>query len=179
MKFVQWALAVVGAIALTVVLVGLVLPSTFSVERTVDIKAPPRKIYDYIVEPKQWTRWSVWTKRDPDMRITYSGPPFGMGAKWSWVSKSEGSGSMQFTKVEPDKRVEYSLFFPDFGMRSTGALAIEPAGERTRVTWSTSGDVGPNPLKRYLAVMMDRMVGPDFEAGLENLKALAESKPQS
>jgi len=27
--------------------------------------------------------------------------------------------------------------------------------------------------------MMDRMVGPDFEAGLENLKALAESKPQS
>ena len=72
MKFVQWALAIVGAIALTIVLVGLVLPSTFSVERTVDIKAPPRKIYDYVVEPKQWTRWSVWTKRDPDMRITYS-----------------------------------------------------------------------------------------------------------
>jgi len=34
--------------------------------------------------------------------------------------------------------------------------------------------VGGNPLKHYLAMMMDRMVGPDFEAGLANLKALAE-----
>jgi len=178
-KILQWTLAVVGAVVLLVVLVGLVLPSSFAVERTVEIKAPARTIYDYIVEPKQWTKWTVWSKRDPDMRITYSGPPFGMGAKWSWVSKSEGTGSMQLTRVEPDKRVEYSLFFPEFGMRSTGAIAIAPAGERTRVTWSTAGDVGPNPLKRYLAVLMDRMVGPDFEAGLENLKALAESKPAS
>ena len=117
MKFLQWALAIVGAVALVLVLVGLVLPSGFAVERSIVIDAPARTIYDYVVEPKQWTRWSVWTKRDPDMRITYSGPPFGIGAKWSWVSKSEGTGSMQFTKVEPDKRVEYSLFFPDFGMR--------------------------------------------------------------
>ena len=179
MKFLQWALAIVGAVALAVVLVGFVLPSKFSVERSIEIRAPARTIYDHIVEPKQWAKWSVWTRRDPDMRITYSGPPFGMGAKWSWVSKSEGTGSMQFTRVEPDKRVEYALSFPDFGMKSTGALAIEPAGERMKVTWTNSGDVGPNPLKRYLAVLMDRMVGPDFEAGLANLKALAESKPAS
>jgi uncharacterized protein YndB with AHSA1/START domain len=178
-KILQWTLAVVGAIVLAVVLVGLVLPSTFAVERTVEIKAPARTIFDYIVEPKQWTKWTTWSKRDPDMRITYSGPPFGLGAKWSWVSKTEGTGSMQFTKVEPDQRVEYALVFPDFGMRSSGAIAIAPAGERTRVTWTQKGDVGPNPLKRYLAVMMDRMVGPEFEAGLENLKALAESKPKS
>ena len=179
MKIVQWTLAVIGAIALVVVGAGLFIPSSFSVQRSIEINAPPKKIYDLIVEPKKWQQWSVWTQRDPNMRITYSGPPFGMGAKWSWVSKSEGSGSMQLTRVEPDKRVEYSIFFPEFGMRSTGAIAIAPAGERTRVTWSTAGDVGPNPLKRYLAVMMDRMVGPDFEAGLENLKALAESKPAS
>ena len=173
----QWALAVLGAVVLVIVLVGLVLPSTFAVERSIEIKAPARTIYDYIVEPKQWTKWSVWTQRDPQMRITYSGPPFGMGAKWSWVSKSEGTGSMQLTRVEPDRRVEYALALADFGMKSVGALAIEPAGERLKLTWTTSGDVGPNPLKRYLAVMMDRMVGPDFEAGLANLKALAESKP--
>ena len=47
-------------------------------------------------------------------------------------------------------------------------------GNATRVTWTNNGDVGGNPVKHYLAVMMDRMVGPDFEAGLANLKALAE-----
>src|SRR6185369_16943391 len=169
MKFVQWTLAVIGSIALLLVAAGFFLPSGFSVQRSIEIEAAPRKIYDLIVEPKRWKDWSVWTRRDPDMRITYSGPPFGMGAKWSWVSKSEGSGSMQFTRVEPDKRVEYALSFPDFGMRSSGALAIEPTGDRVKVTWTATGDVGPNPLKHYLAAMMDRMVGPDFEAGLANL----------
>jgi hypothetical protein len=57
-------------------------------------------------------------------------------------------------------------------MKSTGALLGPQQGDA--VTWSNSGDVGANPLKHYLAAGMDRMVGPDFEAGLANLKALAE-----
>ena len=176
MKIIQWTLAVIGAIALLVVGVGFLVPSGFSVQRSIEINAAPKKIYDLIVEPRKWQEWSVWAKRDPNMRITYSGPPFGMGAKWSWVSKSEGSGTMEFTRVEPDRAVEFALFFPDFNMRSTGALRLEPAGNATRVTWTNSGDVGANPLKHYLTLMMDRMVGPDFEGGLANLKAIAEKQ---
>ena len=176
MKFVQWTLATIGALVLLIVAVGFFLPSAFSVQRSIEINATPKKVYDLVVEPKRWKEWSVWTRRDPDMRIIYSGPPFGMGAKWAWVSKSEGTGSMEFTRVEPDRSVEYLLVFPDFNMKSTGALRLEPNGNATRVTWSSTGDVGANPLKHYLAIMMDRMVGPDFEAGLANLKSLAESK---
>jgi uncharacterized protein YndB with AHSA1/START domain len=174
MKIVQWTLAVVGIIALAVAGAGFLLPSTFLVQRSIDIDAPAKKIYDLVVEPKRWGEWSVWTRRDPAMKITYSGPPFGRGAKWSWQSKSEGNGSMEITRVEPDRAVEYALTFADFNMRSTGALRLEPAGSGTRVTWSNSGDVGGNPLKHYVAATMDRMVGPDFEGGLANLKALAE-----
>lgn len=174
MKIVQWALAVVGTLALAAVVIGVFLPSTFSVQRSIEIAAPAARIYDYIVEPRKWSQWSVWTRRDPNMRITYGGPPFGMGARWSWESKSEGSGAMEFTRVDPDKRVEYALFFPAFNMRSTGELAIAPANGRMRVTWTNKGDVGGNPLKHYLAATMDRLVGPDFEQGLANLKALAE-----
>jgi uncharacterized protein YndB with AHSA1/START domain len=174
MKIVQWTLAVVGIIALAVAGAGFLLPSTFLVQRSIEIDAPAKKIYDLVVEPKRWSEWSVWTRRDPAMKITYAGPPFGMGAKWSWQSKSEGNGSMEITRVEPDRSVEYALIFADFNMRSTGALRLEPAGKGTRVTWSSSGDVGGNPLKHYMAALMDRMVGPDFEGGLANLKALAE-----
>ncbi len=175
MKFVQWSLATLGGLVLLLLVVGLFLPSAFSVQRSAVINATPNKVYNLVVEPKQWAKWSVWTRRDPDMKITYSGPPFGMGARWSWVSKSEGTGSMEFTRVEPDRAVEYALSFPDFGMRSNGALRLEPSGDATRITWTNSGDVGGNPLKHYLAAMMDRMVGPDFEAGLANLKRLAET----
>ena len=174
MKIIQWTLAVIGVLVLACVVVGFLLPSSFTVQRSIVINAPPKKVYDLIVEPKKWTQWAAWNQRDPDMRITYSGPPFGMGAKWAWQSKSEGTGTMEFTRVDPDRAVEYSLWFPDFGMRSTGALRLEPSGNATRVTWSAAGDVGGNPLKHYLTLMMDRWIGPDFDAGLANLKALAE-----
>jgi len=34
--------------------------------------------------------------------------------------------------------------------------------------------MGGSPVNRYFGLLMDRMVGPDFEGGLTNLKALAE-----
>src|SRR5690349_13842399 len=175
MKIVQWTLAVVGAIALALVLGGFFVPSRFLVARSIRIDAPPRKIYDLVVEPRQWTRWSEWNRRDPGMKITYKGPPFGMGSRWEWVSKSEGTGSMEITRVEPDRAVEYTLSLAGFNLKSSGALRLAPQGAATLVTWTGSGDVGGNPLKHYLAMMMDRMVGPDFEAGLAHLKEVAES----
>jgi uncharacterized protein YndB with AHSA1/START domain len=109
------------------------------------------------------------------MTLAYSGPPFGQGAKWSWKSRSEGSGAMEFVRVEPNRRIEYSLLLADYGMKSGGAFVFEPSGPgATRVTWTNAGDVGPNPFKHLVAYFMDRLVGPDFERGLANLKAVAE-----
>lgn len=173
-KALQWTLAVVGLVALLVVGAGLFLPSSFEVERSVLVDAPADRIFNHVVDPREWKKWTVWNQRDPDMRITYAGPPFGQGARWSWVSRTEGTGSMTFARVVPNERLGYELSFPDFGMKSEGDLLLVPAGSATRVTWTNRGDVGRNPLKRYLAISMDRMVGPDFEAGLANLKRLAE-----
>ena len=175
MKILQWALAVVGALALLAVAVGFCLPSAFEVRRAIDVKAPPARVYDLVADPRLWSKWSAWSRRDPQMDVSYSGPPFGQGARWSWKSKSEGTGSMEFVRVVPNARIEYSLLFADFGLRSGGQFAFEPREGGTRVTWTNAGDVGGNPLKHYLALMMDRLVGPDFEAGLANLKAVAES----
>lgn len=161
-------------LVLAALAVGFLLPSRFEVSRTIVISAPADRVYDLIADPRNWTKWSEWHRRDPRMDVRYSGPLFGQGAKWSWKSKSEGNGSMEFVKVEPDRRVEYVLMFHDFNMRSAGAFRLESSASGTRVTWTNGGDVGSNPLKHYLAAAMDQMVGPDFESGLANLKALAE-----
>jgi uncharacterized protein YndB with AHSA1/START domain len=174
MKIVQWTLAIIGIIFLAVVAIGFFLPSTFLVSRSIVVNAPASRVYDYVAEPRQWAKWSVWNQRDPNMEVHFSGPPFGQGAKWSWKSKSEGAGNMEFPRVEPNHRIEYALSFPEFGMKSAGQFTFEPDGPATKVTWTNGGDVGTNPLKHYFAALMDRMVGPDFEKGLENLKALAE-----
>ena len=83
---------------------------------------------------------------------------------------------MKITDLEHNKKVVYSLAFPEWEMGSTGSLVISPAGEATKVTWVDSGDVGNNIISRYFVFMMDGMIGPDFEMGLENLKTVVENK---
>ena len=80
---------------------------------------------------------------------------------------------MEFTKAEANKSIEYTLSFPEMGMKSKGTWLVANDGG-TLVSWSNEGDVGKNPLFRYFAAGMDKLVGPDFEKGLANLKALAE-----
>lgn len=174
MKFFKWAVGgVLGLVAL-LALGGLFLSGTFQVSRSTLVAAPAERIYPLVAEPRRWKDWSVWNQRDPTMAITYSGPPSGVGAVWEWKSKSEGDGRMTFTAAEPGRRAAFELFFPDFGTTSKGELLLTPEGSGTRVTWNMNGDMGRNPLMRWMGLMMDGMVGKDFEAGLANLKKLAE-----
>ncbi len=165
--------AVVALIALLLV-IGWLLPSGFKVQRSIQVAAPPSKIYPLIADPRQWKNWTVWNQRDPAMQMQYSGADSGAGAKWSWQSKTEGNGVMEFTAAVPVERVDYALSFPDMGMSSRGELRLVPDGAGTRITWTNEGDMGSSPVNRYFGLMMDSLVGPDFEGGLKNLKALAE-----
>jgi hypothetical protein len=89
-------------------------------------------------------------------------------------SKSEGNGEMEFTRSDAPKLLEYKLYFPDFESRSSGELVLQPQANVTRVTWSNRGDLGNNPMMRWMGLAMDKMVGSDFDAGLKNLKAMVE-----
>jgi uncharacterized protein YndB with AHSA1/START domain len=174
MKILKWLLIVVLALLGVLVVGGYLISPRFTVTRTVVVQAPPDKVYPLVASPRQWKQWAVWNQRDPAMQIEYAGPESGAGAKWTWHSKSEGDGTMTFTAAEPPKRVAYELYFPDFGTTSAGDLAFAPEGGGTKVTWTMNGDMGQNPVFRWMALAMDGMVGKDFETGLANLKTVAE-----
>ena len=56
------------------------------------------------------------------------------------------------------------------GMVSRGAVTLNPVpGPATRVTMSMEGDLGHSPVNRWFGLFMDRLMGPDFEAGLARL----------
>jgi len=154
--------------------IGFFLPSHFKVERSIEISAPPEKIYPYLEDPRAWSKWAVWNQRDPQMQVTYLGPEKGEGAKWLWISRSEGNGGMDFVKAEPPRLIEYKLSFPDFNMSSGGKLELTSTGAVTKMTWTNEGDVGGNIISRYFLLTMDSTVGSDFDAGMKNLKTLVE-----
>ncbi len=166
----------IGVFALLAVLllVGFFLPRNVTTVRSAEIAAAPERIYPLLAAPAEWKRWSAWNQRDPNMEITYAGPPAGAGASWSWKSGSEGNGSMTLTEAEEPRRVAYELRFEGFDEPSTGEIALEPAGTGTRVSWTMHADMGSGPVGRWFGVFLPEMVGKDFDAGLAGLKRLGE-----
>jgi len=174
MRILKRAVIFLVALVALLLVIGFFLPGSFRVVRSIDVAAPPEKVYALVADPRGWKQWSVWNQRDPQMAVVYSGPASGVGAKWEWKSKSEGDGAMTFTAAEPARRVAFDLYFPDFGTTSKGELVFVPAGNLTRVTWTMNGDMGKNPIAHWFALGADSMVGKDFESGLAGLKAAAE-----
>lgn len=174
MALLRKIILIVGGLLVILALIGFMLPSHYAVERSIVIDAPPSDVYPNVVDLREWQQWGVWFKRDPDMQISYSGPDRAIGMRSTWLSETEGSGEMEITQLEHNKKVVYRLYFPDYDMGSTGQFELEGLEQGTRVTWRDEGHVGNNPVDRYFVLMMDELLGPDFEMGLENLKTVVE-----
>ena len=96
-------LIIVLAVA-AVLLLASTKPSTFRVERSTTIAAPPEKIAALINDFHQWNDWSPWAHLDPIMKTTYSGPPSGVGSVYEWEGNSKvGKGRMEILATEPTK----------------------------------------------------------------------------
>ncbi|HTO54752.1 MAG TPA: SRPBCC family protein [Myxococcota bacterium] len=166
-------LAIVGVLAIIVAL----QPTAFVIERSASIQAPAAVIYPHIVSPRAMNGWSPFALGDPNMKIEYSGPDSGVGARSAWESQKMGSGSMTVTETKPDEQVTLRLdFVKPFQATNTARFILEPQGQATRVTWRMEGQNGFMGKAFGLLMNTDKMVGGQFEQGLSSMKTLTEAE---
>ena len=169
--------AAVLAVAIAAVLIlAATKPNTFSVERSIDVKAPPDLIFPLINDFHQWVSWSPYENKDPAMKRSYSGAELGKGAVYGWDGNNNvGSGRMEILETSPPSKILIKLdFFKPFEGHNTGEFTMLPQGDGTHLTWAMRG---PAPfMSKLMQVFMnlDHMIGKDFEVGLANLKKLTE-----
>lgn len=151
-------------------------PDTFRVERSVEVKAAPEKIFPLINNFHYWTAWSPYEKKDPNMKRQHSGATSDKGAIYEWDGdKQVGKGRMEIIKSTPSSRVVIKLdFLSPFEARNTAEFILQPQGDSTKVTWAMYGPSNFVSKLMGLFFSMDKMVGDDFAIGLENVKAIAE-----
>lgn len=169
-------LALIAAAGLALLLIfAATRPDSFRIERSARIQASPDKVYGLINDLKQFQRWNPYERKDPSLKGSYSGAAAGPGAAYAWESKEVGTGRLEITAVQPARQVVMKLdFLKPFEAHNRAEFSLKPEGGMTRVTWVMQG---PSPyLSKLMGLVfnMDRMVGQDFEAGLNNLKTLAE-----
>lgn len=158
-----------------IIAIGALLPSRAHVERQITVAAPPARAFEVLNGFREFNKWSPWHERDPNTKYRYEGPEFGPGAKLAWESKHPqvGKGSQQIVTNEPDKRITVLLNFGAMGTAGA-SYTIVPEGAGSRITWAFDSEFGWDLFGRYMGLMMDRWIGPDYEKGLANLKKLLE-----
>jgi effector-binding domain-containing protein len=170
-------LVIVVAIVVVLAVVGLLLPRNIRVQRSVAIARPASLIYATVNSFQLFPKWSPWQSLDPNMKQTTEGPRDGVGAKLVWSGNDKvGSGTQLITASLPDRSVASDLDFGKMGVAKSNLL-LDPEGDATRVTWALDMDMGASPIGHYFGLMMDGMIGKDFERGLANLKTLIEGMP--
>lgn len=167
---------VVVAAIVAILIAAATRPDTFRVQRAAAINAPPEKIYPLIADFQAWSGWSPWEKKDPAMKRSFSGSASGKGAVYAWDGNSEvGQGSMEIVEDTPPSRLVLKLdFIKPFEGHNVVTFTLAPQGEATNVTWAMEGKSPFIGKVMGLFYDMDSMIGKEFEAGLADLKALAE-----
>jgi len=154
-------------------------PGTYRVERSTRIDAPQAVVFAQLDDFKAWAAWSPWEGKDPQMHKTYDGPVRGVGATYAWQGNQKvGEGRMTVTDSRPPADVKLRLEFikPFAAVARTEFIVAPEVPGTVSVTWSMEGT--NNLIAKMFGIFMnmDTMIGNDFEAGLANLKRVAESE---
>lgn len=153
-------------------------PNRFVIERTVMIAAPPEWVFPLVNDLETGLKWSPFERLDPSMVKRFSGPKSGPGAAYDWEgNRKAGAGRIEIVEITQPSLVILQLTM-DRPMKAINRVEyhLDRQGNATRFTWKMTG---PQPFIAKLMSLIietDKIVGPMFEEGLANLKALAEHR---
>jgi hypothetical protein len=154
-------------------------PDTFRIERSIRIAAPIVQVAELIDDFHEWGKWSPWEHIDPTMQRTFSGNEAGVGAVYEWTGTGKvGAGRMEIVEMRSGSErgvITIKLdFFKPFKASNTAEFLMTPSADGTDLSWAMFGS---SPfMSKLMGVFMDmdKMIGKDFEAGLQSLKKNAE-----
>lgn len=175
MKILKWALIVVLILVSIIIVGGLLLPDHAHVERSANVDATPEQVYALLSNTHKVKDWSPWFDMDTNMKVTYSGPASGVGASYAWTSEewTVGNGTYLITEAKPNSNVTVRMKFGE-ETNATARFIIATNGKSSNVTWTYDSDANGNIFGRWFGIMMDKMLGPDYEKGLSQMSAAAQ-----
>ncbi len=153
-------------------------PDEFRVERRLRIAAPAEQLWPLVGELRGFNRWNPYERKDPLIKGQYTGTSSGIGSRYAWASDKVGTGSLEITGQQVGRAVQMRLdFVKPFEAHNQAEFALQamPDGA-TEVSWQMQGPANFMSKLMGTFIDMDKMVGRDFEDGLQNLRQIAEGQ---
>jgi effector-binding domain-containing protein len=176
-------LAMAGLIFL-IVIISFFLPGSYHFERTIIVQTDASLPFTLTKDFREWDKWLPWHKLDTTMAKTYSEEQGVEGSWYTWNSQNPeaGKGKVTILKLVENEYIENEMAFDGMGT-TIATFTFEPAEGGTKVLWALDGNGKGMPWywlipSKYFNLMMDRMVGKDFEKGLAKMKEVCETMPK-
>jgi hypothetical protein len=153
-------------------------PDELNIARSTTIAAPAPAVFDQVNDLRKWDNWSPWAKLDPAAKVSFEGAQAGQGAVFKWSGNDKiGEGKMTVTDSRPGDFVKIKVeFIKPFEGSNVSEFSFKPDGNRTAVTWSSSGRNDNFFMKAICLVMnMQKTLGGEMEKGLAQMKSVVEA----
>ena len=175
-------LYIVLGLSAVIIVVGLLIPSHYTIVRKQTIAAPASAVHAFVGHLDKWPEWMPWEQEDPSIITQIGDKTTGVGAAQSWTSAKAGDGEVEFTECDENTGIAYDMAFITNGKRAPSKASIRYAPVTdgtggTEVTWSMEGDLAsmmPPIMRGLMKPLMTTMVGKNFAKGLAYLKGKVE-----
>jgi len=158
--------------------IGLLLPREVEVSRSVVVDAPKPVVFAHVNDLEKFVAWNPWAAEDPEMQVSYGDKRSGEGASYSWNGPVTGEGEMTNREVVAHEKIVQEL---SFGAQGGGVATwtFREVDSGIEAEWHFSTDLGYNPVQRWFGLIIPGMIGEKYEAGLQNMKAMAEGESET
>ena len=165
MRVLEFVVALI-IVAVAGVVVGVIMPGSGHVERSLVVGKDMRQVYDVLDNFRRFPDYSVLGTYDRNIKYAFSGKPYGPGAAISWTSGSSeakvGNGKLTIASAEPSfekvdstaksAKIIWNLDNDWRGQDKHFTLDLDRQGSRnqlTKITWGYDVAYGFNLIDRY------------------------------
>ncbi|RUL66400.1 polyketide cyclase [Dyella dinghuensis] len=174
------------------VVVGVIMPGSGHVERSVVVSKDLRQVYDVVANFRTFPNYGVLRAYDARTQYTLSGNAYGPGSEISWNGQDEkvGEGKLTIASAQPDfDKIDSTvnsaqiIWNLDNAWRGNDKhftldlLRQGNTGKLTKITWSYDVDYGWNLLNRYSNMYIHGQPDAFIQFSLNNLQNVLAAVP--
>lgn len=177
MKILLIILFVIVSLVVLLLLLALFAKKDYFVQREILINASINNVFEYLRFLRNQEQFSKWVMADPDMKKEFKGTDGEPGFVYVWDSKKRaGAGEQILVSLEKPNRLNMEVHFirPFKAIAKTPFILEEKGAGQTLVKWKMHSAMNYPMNAMLLFMSADKMLGPDMEESLNNLKQILE-----
>ncbi len=170
MRFIKLGIISIVFLSMIVMIISMLMPSSLTVSRVIDINASPYKVYSYLNDLSKWKLWlEGYDSANALLRTDAAGKVAQLKLGTTTVTIIEANPRNIKTIWQTGKANPLPAVFD---------IIYHDSSSITTLHWQFNQKIKWYPWEKLAAIASDKALGPLMEKSMENLKKLAEEPAQ-